>query len=60
MFKLNKVVTDAEKDYLDFKSKLNKKKEKIYPEVGKWEVDEKLLDNRRVNKEEAFEMMLPR
>ena len=60
MFKLNKVVTDAEKDYLDFKGKLNKKKEKIYPEVGKWEVDEKLLDNRRVNKEEAFELMLPR
>ena len=60
MFKLNKIVIDAEKDYLDFKNKLNKKKEKIYPEVGKWEVDEKLLDNRRVNKEEAFELMLPR
>ena len=57
---MNKIVIDAEKDYLDFKSKLNKKKEKIYPEVGKWEVDEKLLDNRRVNKEEAFELMLPR
>ena len=51
MFKLNKIVIDAEKDYLDFKNKLNKKKEKIYPEVGKWEVDEKLLENRRVNKE---------
>ena len=37
--------------YRSIITKRNKKKEKIYPEVGKWEVDEKLLENRRVNKE---------
>ena len=50
MFRLYRNVSEVEREYLDFKGKLNKKKEKIYPDVGKWEIDEKLLDNRRLNK----------
>jgi hypothetical protein len=54
MFKLYKNLHETEKEYISFKSSLNRKKEKIYPEVAKWEVDEKSLENRRINKEEAF------
>ena len=54
MFKLYKNFHETEKEYISFKSSLNRKKERIYPEVAKWEVDEKSLENRRINKEEAF------
>jgi len=40
---LYKYLHETEKDYISFKTTLNRKKDKIYPEVAKWEVDEKTL-----------------
>lgn len=36
------------------KGNLNKKKERLYPDITKWEVDEKIIENRRLSQEEAF------
>jgi hypothetical protein len=58
--KLYRNAQETEKEYLYFKTNLNRKKERLYPDVSRWEVDEKLIDNRRLTKEEAFEMMLPK
>ena len=34
--KLSRGVTEAEKEYVYFKTNLNRKKERIYPDVTRW------------------------
>ncbi len=58
--KLYRNANETEKEYVYFKTNLTRKKERVYPDVSRWEADEKLIENRRLSKEEAFELMLPK
>lgn len=36
IIKLNRMVAETEKEYVYFKTNLNRKKERIYPDVNRW------------------------
>ena len=48
--KLLRNLTEVENAYLDQKLHLTRKKERLFPHTSKWEVEERLIENRRLNK----------
>ena len=51
MYKVFRDMYATEKEYLVAKGNLNRKKERLYPDVTRWEVDEKKLENKRFTQE---------
>lgn len=60
MQRLQKLVKESESEYLEFKTNLQRKKERVISDPSKWDLDSRDIDTKKMNKDELMKYILPK